>query len=339
MPYAAVGSSSGGLGACSFTAEDTPGSLEVMLRFLLVTVLALFVVGVAALAAQDGGGEHGGGEEHAEGGGIEGGEGGGGGEGEESGEQYGPNDIARQHRGGVDLVIRYDRAEQAFIGTVLNTTAAPIADVRVEVHLSNGVELGPTPRRDLAPGAMGTVRLDARVQMFDRWSVHVEIGQSEVPVLPTLELAALAALLVVGGARRLTTAATIAVLVFAVGCGDSRTEPSGLEHGPEGGGGEAGEGGTRYGLSETARESRAGVDLEMRYSSGAAEFTGTVTNTTAATVRDVRVEIHLSNGVELGPTARRDLAAGEVAAVRLDAAGQTFTWWSVHVELGAGSGS
>ena len=155
------------------------------------------------------------------------------------------------HRGGVDLVIRYDRAEQAFVGTVHDTTAEPIADVRVEVHLSSGVELGPTPRRDLAPGATGTVRLDAPGQMFDRWSVHVEIGQSEVPVLPTLALPALAALLVAGGARRLTTAATIAVLMFAVGCGDSPTEPSGPEHGPEGGGLDAAP--TVAGLEEVRR--------------------------------------------------------------------------------------
>lgn len=308
------------------------------MRFFLVMILAFVLVGVSALAAQERGGEHGGGGEHGAGEGGEGGEGGDG-EREESGTQYGLDNIARQHRAGVDLVIRYVRAEQAFVGTVHNTTSVSIADVRVEVHLSNGVELGPTPRRDLAPGATATIRLDGRRQTFDRWSVHVEIGRSEVPVLSTFGLASLAGLLVVAGARRLTAVAAVAVLVLVGGCGDNPTEPSGLEHGAEGGGGEAGEGGTRYGLNETARESRAGVDLEMRYSAGAAEFTGTVTNTTSATVRDVRVEIHLSNGVELGPTARQSLSAGEVAAVRLDAASQTFTWWSVHVELGAGSGS
>ena len=166
------------------------------------------------------------------------------------------------HRGGVDLVIRYDRAEQAFVGTVHDTTAEPIADVRVEVHLSSGVELGPTPRRDLAPGATGTVRLDAPGQMFDRWSVHVEIGQSEVPVLPTLALAALAALLVAGGARRLTTAATIAVLMFAVGCGDSPTEPWRAAGGPGGGGG--GRGGRRGRNAVRAVRDSAGISGRRR---------------------------------------------------------------------------
>lgn len=65
-------------------------------------------------------------------------------------------------------------------------------------------------------------------------------------------------------------------------------------------------------------------------------FTGTVHNTTSATVSDVRVEIHLSDGVEPGPTPRQDLAAQEQSDVRLDGRGQSFTIWSVHVELGSG---
>jgi len=309
-------------------------------RILLVLVMALFVVlGGPALAVQEQGDEHGGSGEHG-GGQGEGGEGGG--DGEESGTQYGKGDTARQTRGGVELVMRYDGV--AFIGTVRNVTRVTVRATRVEVHLSNGVELGPTPRQNLAAGETAAVRLDARGQTFTTWSVHVEVGQAEAtPALPVAGVAALAGLMLVAGARRRrapATAVMAVVLAVALGCGDSPTEPSGLEqHGAEGGGGEPGEGGTQYAPSDVARESRGGVDLEMRYSAGAAEFTGTVTNTTGATVRDVRVEIHLSNGVELGPTARRDLATGEVAAVRLDAAGQTFTWWSVHVELGAGSGS
>ena len=58
---------------------------------------------------------------------------------------------------------------------------------------------------------------------------------------------------------------------------------------------------------------------------------------TTATVTQVRVEIDLSNGVELRPTPRVDLAAGQSMPVELDASGQTFTSWSVHVELGSGS--
>ncbi len=105
-----------------------------------------------------------------------------------------------------------------------------------------------------------------------------------------------------------------------------------------GGSTEPGESGTQYGLSETAREVRGGVELIARYDREGQRFTGTVHNTNAATVRQVRVEVHLSNGVELGPTPRVDLAPGETKSIVLDAMGQDFTCYSIHVELGA-SGS
>ena len=60
-----------------------------------------------------------------------------------------------------------------------NTTAEPVAQVRVEVHLSNGIELGPTPRITLAPGETRAVNLDAGGQRFDTWEAHVEIGEGE----------------------------------------------------------------------------------------------------------------------------------------------------------------
>ena len=112
-----------------------------------------------------------------------------------------------------------------------------------------------------------------------------------------------------------------------LGCNGSPTEPS-----------EAGESGTQYQIGDTARETRAGVELVMSYDTGTETFRGTVTNTTSAAVADVRVEIHLSNGVELGPTPRVTLAPGESRAVTLDARGQQFTTWSVHVELGSAAG-
>jgi hypothetical protein len=119
--------------------------------------------------------------------------------------------------------------------------------------------------------------------------------------------------------------ALLAVLALAA-CNGSPTSPTG----------EPGESGTQYRLTDTARESRSGVDLVMTYDQPNERFNGTVTNTTSATVAAVRVEIHLSNGVELGPTPRVDLTAGQVESVTLDASGQTFTRWSVHVEIGSG---
>ena len=87
----------------------------------------------------------------------------------------------------------------------------------------------------------------------------------------------------------------------------------------------------------SAKPGQLHVRLTRSYDAAAETFRGEVVNTTSATVTQVRVEIHLSNGVELGPTPREDLAAGESRPVELDASGQTFTSWSVHVDLGSGS--
>lgn len=59
-----------------------------------------------------------------------------------------------------------------------NTTASTIDQVRVEVHLSNGTELGPTTPVDLAPGETTDVTLPATSTSFDTWSAHPESGAS-----------------------------------------------------------------------------------------------------------------------------------------------------------------
>ena len=135
---------------------------------------------------------------------------------------------------------------------------------------------------------------------------------------------------------KLLNIVVVAAALAATTCNGTPSEPSEV-HGPEGQGGESGESGTRYAPSDTATETRSGVELVVNYDSTGQVFTGTVRNTTTATVTQVRVEIHLSNGVELGPTARTNLAAGESKSIELDARGQSFTWFSVHVELGSGA--
>ncbi len=120
----------------------------------------------------------------------------------------------------------------------------------------------------------------------------------------------------------LQTAILACAVISLFGCGNSPTE--------------SGESGTQYGLSDTATETRSGIDLVMRYDSQQEMFTGTLTNTTNATVSNVRVEIHLSNGTELGPTPRMNMTGGQTSPVTLDASGQNFNQWSVHVELGSG---
>ena len=101
------------------------------------------------------------------------------GEPEESGTQYGLSDTAKEIRSGVELVIRFDGARRAFAGTVKNGTDATVRQVRVEVHLSNGAELGPTANVDLRPGQSAPVELLAGSQEFNKFSTHVEIGSGE----------------------------------------------------------------------------------------------------------------------------------------------------------------
>ena len=151
-------------------------------------------------------------------------------------------------------------------------------------------------------------------------------------------------------ARSTMTALAVVLVMSLPGCGDGPTVPeeqsepeSGTEaasgtqpaSGTESGtGSEPGESGTQYELSQTARQSRSGVNLVIGYDAAAQSFTGTVTNTTTAVVSLVRVEVHLSNGIELGPTPSLNLTPAQTSPVALSADGQQFTTWSVHVEIG-----
>ena len=125
-----------------------------------------------------------------------------------------------------------------------------------------------------------------------------------------------------------------AILLQQLGAQSGGASPAG--HPGEGRGGEPGESGTQYRQSQTASETREGVELTIAYDSASEAFVGTVRNTNNRTVQHVRVEVHLSNGVELGPTPRVNLAAGETRAVHLSARSQSFSGFSVHVELGLG---
>ena len=60
-----------------------------------------------------------------------------------------------------------------------NTTNKTLSEVRVEIHLSNGLELGPTKRMDLKPGATIPVELSALDQKFTNWVTHPEAGVEE----------------------------------------------------------------------------------------------------------------------------------------------------------------
>jgi hypothetical protein len=102
-----------------------------------------------------------------------------GGEGEEDGTQFSKSDVYDVVNKGTHLILKYDSEENAFVGTVENTTEDLIENVRIEVHLSNGLELGPTTPLDLKPGAKIEVKLAASEKDFETWSTHAEVGSGE----------------------------------------------------------------------------------------------------------------------------------------------------------------
>ena len=113
--------------------------------------------GQPAIRARGEGGEHGGGEE---------------------GGAYMPK-MAKQNEvfgNGARLVLQFNPRTQVFAGSVTNTTSRALSQVRVEVHLDNGTELGPTKRIDVAPGQTVPVELGAFGNDFNAWISHPEAG-------------------------------------------------------------------------------------------------------------------------------------------------------------------
>ena len=114
------------------------------------------------------------------------------------------------------------------------------------------------------------------------------------------------------------------------------------EHGGEAGhdeGGEEGEeSGTYIAAGETWDVVRRGARLVLAFNAESGVFEGTVQNTTDGTLCAVRVEVHLADGPELGPTSRQDVAAGATANVTLSADGESFESWTAHPEMSACGG-
>ena len=115
----------------------------------------------------DAGGEHAGSESDGEAGG------------EESGILLAKSDIYNHTRAGARLILSYDADADAFVGTVENTTAETLSQTRIEVHLSSGVELGPTTPEDLPPGGVAEITLSADGEEFETWNAHPEVGRDE----------------------------------------------------------------------------------------------------------------------------------------------------------------
>ena len=134
------------------------------MRNMLVTALLIGFMGAAALGGCAGVTGEGSREHGSEG------------EGEESGVLLTLDQTYDEVRNGARLILGYDAVADAFVGTVQNVTDATLSMVRVEVHLSNGTELGPTTPVDLAPGATIKVKLIATAAAFSGWTAHPESG-------------------------------------------------------------------------------------------------------------------------------------------------------------------
>jgi len=96
---------------------------------------------------------------------------------EESGTELALDESYDEVRNGARLSLTYDAQSNSFIGFVENTTDDILKQVRVEVHLSNGTELGPTTPTDLNPGESINVSLTATTEDFDGWTAHPEVGE------------------------------------------------------------------------------------------------------------------------------------------------------------------
>ena len=221
--------------------------------------------------------------------------------------------------GGLAVSARYDVATQSAQATVRNTTSQTLCYVQTEPHLKSGTttvgELGPDKLGDLAPGQQATssVPLSSEPALagvsFDGYVVHMEVfdcaGPGPVP----------------------------------------HTGGEGAEGGSEGAGSEGSESGASSGEEgsgamlapdQTFDAARSGARLILNYNASTNAFLGTVENTTGSTLTRVRIEVHLSNGTELGPTTPIDLAPDDVELVFLPSTQASFTGWVAHAEVGGG---
>ena len=248
--------------------------------------------------------------------------------------------------GGLAVSMQYDAATQSVHGTVRNTLSEKLCYVQAEPHLKSGTktvgELGPEKLGHLNPGQETTSSLSVASEpklagvSRDGYVVHMEVFDCSGP----------------GPAAH---------------TGGEGAEGSG-EHGPGGEGGnesagvgseegddanafapdetydnefarvgsEEGDDANALAPDETYDAVRSGARLILNYDAPSNSFKGTVENTTNGVLDRVRIEVHLSNGAELGPTTPTDMAPGEVVAINLPATPASFTGWTAHAEAGAG---
>ena len=272
-------------------------------------------------SVREAGGEHGVVGEH---GGSGEGSGGEGGTGTEAGEAAMSSPVIPLDQtwdgvlGGLAVSARYDAATRTVQSTVRNTLSQTLCYVQAEPHLKLGTgtvgELGPDMLGDLSPGQVATSGLAVAGEptlagvSYDGYVVHLEVFDC-------------------GGSGPMPHTG-----------GEGAEGGAGEGHGPGGEGTDGGEEGSGANLApdETFDMVRGGARLILGYDPGSNSFRGTVENTTSSVLTRVRVEVHLSNGTEIGPTTPVDLAPGQVVGIDLPSTQASFTGWIAHAEVGGG---
>ena len=256
--------------------------------------------GISEREGGDSGGEHSSGRE---GSGEHGSGGDGGGESSEAAMSSPITPLGQSWKGvlgGLAVSMQYDAAAESVHGTVRNSLPQKLCYVQAEPHLKSGTktvgELGPEKLGHLNPGQEATTRLTVA-------SEPNLAGVSYDGYVVHME---------------------------AFDCGG----PGPAAH--TGGEGTEGSGADSLALDETFDAVRSGARLNLKYDAPSNSFKGTVENTTNGVLDRVRIEVHLSNGTELGPTTPTDMASGEVVTINLPATQASFTGWTAHAEVGAG---
>ena len=202
--------------------------------------------------------------------------------------------------GGLAVSMQYDAATLSVHGTVRNTLSQTLCYVQAEPHLKSGTK---------TVGELGPEKLG-----------HLNPGQEAASSLTVAGEAELAGVYYDG----------YVVHMEVFDCGG----PGPVAH--TGGEGTEGSGANTLALDETYNAVRGGARLILSYDAPSNSFKGTVENTTDGILERVRVEVHLSNGTELGPTTPTDMAPGEVVSISLPATPASFTEWTTHAEVGGG---
>ena len=272
-------------------------------------------VSTARGAGEESPGERGpGGESGSESGGVAGGTG----SEEASGANLAPDETFEAVRRGARLVLNYDGASNAFTGTVKNTTAGILGNVRIEVHLSNGTELGPTTPVDLAPGQVMDINLPSTTAAFTGWIAHAEVGSGAEGSQAGGEASG----------------------------GESRPDcPECPESGAAGNEAarEAAMSSPIIPLDQSWEGVLGGLAISANFDAATGSAHATVTNSTEQKLCYVQAEPHLKSGTqtvgELGPDMLGDLSPGQqaISGVSVDTepglAGVAFDGYVVHMEV------